>query len=420
MRPVLSSRLVTVLVALQVALHLATIAVTPYELHRDELLYLAMGDHLQLWRMDFPPFIALLGNVARFLLGDTLVAVRVFPALASGAIVLLAAIIARDLGGGRWAQTIAGVAVIGSPLFMRSGALFQPVVFDQLWWTIALWALVRLGEGEEDRWWLVLGGAMGMGLLTKFSILFLALPTAVAILATPLRRALRGRWPWVAVATALVVGLPSLVGQLRLGFPVRDQLGDLASTQLARVTMPGFFAEQLMFNAGASMVAIVGVVALVADRRFRAAMPATLAALRAVLLLAGMHGKPYYAGPIYPLLFAAGGAWLEALPSRRWAGAVRAVVVVTMAVIGAVLLPLGLPILAPPRMERYARATIGTEATRTNVGEVERIPQDYADMLNWKEQAQTVAGVYHALPAEERLDAVILGGNYGEAGALDF
>lgn len=419
-RPPLARGLIGALAVLQLALHLGAVAITPYELHRDELLYMAMGDHLRFWRMDFPPFIAVVANVARFLFGDTLFAVRVFPAIAAAVIVWLAALIARDFGG-RWrAQGLAALAVIASPLFMRVGALFQPVVFDQLWWTLALWALVRIGRGDGDRWWTVLGIAFGFGLLTKFSILFIGLATFVAIVVTPLRRTLLTSRPWLAGVIALVIGSASIVGQLRLGFPVRGQFSDLAAQQLAHVTIGGFFAEQLMMNAAASLLALAGVWALLADRRFRFARTAGIAAVGALLLLAVMHGKAYYAGPIYPLLFAAGAVWLDALPAPRALYPLQIALAALMIVTTIALLPLGLPILAPPLMERYVAATIGSTATTTNVGDVERIPQDFADMLNWRQQAEAVARAYHALPDDERRDAVLVGGNYGEAGAIDF
>lgn len=170
-------------VTLKLALHLVAVAVTPYSVHRDELLYLAMGKYLRFFAMDFPPFIAAAANTARFLFGDTLFAIRILPALAGAVLLLLCAFIVRELGGRRGAYTLALLAMLSAPLFLRSPALFQPVVFDQLWWTLAFLALLRIGRRGSRADWCLLGLAGGLGLLTKFSIGFVAAGLAVALVA---------------------------------------------------------------------------------------------------------------------------------------------------------------------------------------------------------------------------------------------
>jgi hypothetical protein len=134
----------------------------------------------------------------------------------------------------------------------------------------------------------------------------------------------------------------------------------------------------------------------------------------ACLILLVLHGKPYYAGPVYPTLVGAGAVVLERKPGLAW---VAALLILGY---GAVLLPLGVPILPPSQMADYVNATGLTRALRTNTGTVERLPQDYADMLGWEEQVKAMAGVYHSLREDERAQAVIVAGNYGEAGAIDF
>ena len=140
-----------------------------------------MGRHLRLWHMDFPPAIALLAEGVRAALGDSLLAIRLVPALAGTGVLVLAALIARELGGGRWAQGLAALGVLASPLFLRSANLFQPVVLDQLAWTVALYALIRLCQATAPRWWGLLGLALGLGLLTKFSAAFIGLALLLAL-----------------------------------------------------------------------------------------------------------------------------------------------------------------------------------------------------------------------------------------------
>jgi hypothetical protein len=327
-------------------------------------------------------------------------------------LLIAAALFARELGGGRRAQILAAIAVLASPLFLRSANLFQPVVLDQAAWTAALFAVARLSWQRDARWWIALGVTLGVGLLVKFSIAFIGIGVVLAVLLTPLRTSLLTPWPWVALGLALLIGSPSLVGQLELSFPVMQQMHDLREEQLERVTPAAFLLGQLRLGPG-TLLAAAGLVALLVAKqfsRYRALGWSCLGALAVLLLL---QGKPYYLGPVYPALFGAGAVLVER--SRlRWAAGVA------ILAFGAVLLPVGVPVLPPERMSEYAQAVGLTEALRTNTGELERLPQDYADMLGWEAQVEAVARVYHALPQADRRQAVLIAGNYGEAGAIDF
>ncbi len=408
------------LVAVKLALHFATNALGPYEFHRDEFLYMAMGEHLQLFRMDFPPFIAMLSQFARGLLGDSLFAVRFFPALFGAGLMVLAVLIAREFGGGRFAQGLAALCVLCNPLFMRSGTLFQPVVLDQFWWTLGLYALMRWSKAPEPRWWMLFGAACGLGLLSKYSIMVFGLAVLLALAVTPARRALKTPWLWLAGAIAFLIGAPSIIGQIRLGFPIFDQMGDLRGAQLARVTPLEFLIRHVMWGPTTGIVSFVGLAALITSKRFRPFGLVGWSCLWALILLVVLRGKPYYAGPVHPTLFAAGAVVLERLLIPRWGAVLRWGAVTAVAAYGLLILPLGFPVLPPPRMEAYVTA-LGIERTRTtNIGQVERLPQDYADMLGWEQFVDSVAGVFHGLPPDEREQAVIFTSNYGEAGAIDF
>lgn len=407
------------LVVVKFLLHLVTIFVSPYGIHRDELLYLAMGQHLDFWGMDAPPGIAVVAGLVQFLFGDTLFGVRIVPALMGTLLVLLAALIAREFGGGKFAQGLAALAVLANPLFLRAGTLFQPVVLDQVWWTLALLALVWIARRGSPRAWLVFGVACGLGLLTKFSLFFFGAATLVGLLLSPQRRALRTPWPWAAALVALVIGSASLVGQVRLGFPVFGQMEALQMAQLDRITPMEFLVGNLLFGPG-TLLGLVGMGALLGAPRFRAFRVVGWTTLAAFVLLLAMQGKAYYFGPAYPALFAAGAVWFEGRSGGWHPRLVRGTAVAVLFGFALVILPLGVPILGPEPLAWHVRTFGLTEALRTNEGEIGRLPQDYADMLGWEEQVAAVAGVYDALPPAQREAAVMMAANYGEAGALDF
>ena len=412
------SRVALAIVTAKALAHLVAALVTPYEFHRDELLYFSMGTHLRPFGMDFPPGIALLSEGLRATVGVSVLAYRLVPGLLSTGVALVAVGIARELGGRRKAQALVALAVLFNPLFLRTGSLFMPVVLDQLAWLAGFLALARLARSGDPRWWLAVGAASGFGLLSKFSILFFGVAVLAGLLASDRRRDLLGPWPWVALAIALAIGSPSWVGQLRLGFPVIDQMAGLREGQLNRITL----AEQAIGQAiwgPQILLAAAGLAALLASRRLRAWRLLGWTALAALALFVAMKGKPYYSGPVHPLLYAAGGVWLETIRRRPVRRGLALGLAGAIAAWGLFVLPFGLPVVPPAPMARYAAWT-GIEAgTRTNRGEVLELPQDYADMLGWEEKAAAVASVVAALPPEERATAVLYGRNYGQAGALD-
>ena len=417
--PRLALGLVIGFAAVKLLAHFLTVAVTPYGIHRDEFLYLSMGEHLRLWRMDFPPAIALLAKAARGLFGDTLFAIRFFPAVAGTCVLVLAGVIARELGGARFAQGLAMFTILLGALFLRSASLFHPVVLDQLCWTLGFLALVKIAQGSRGRWWFVLGVAGGLGLLTKFSIGFFGLAALAALLFTPHRRALATPWPYLAVMVALLVGSPSIIGQVRLDYPVAFNMLDLHNQQLRRITVSEFFLGQLLILGPAILLAGPGLIYLLVNRSMRPYRVVGLTCLIVFMMLLVLHGKSYYVGPIYPTLIAAGAVALGRLPGRvRQAASV--LVIVLVAAWGAIGLAFGLPVVPPAQMARYAAAVGLKAATATNRGTALPLPQDYADMLGWEDQVCAVAQVYQSLPADKRAQAVLIASNYGQAGALEF
>ncbi|MEO5826983.1 MAG: glycosyltransferase family 39 protein [Gemmatimonadales bacterium] len=401
------------------ALHVIVNMITPYGIHRDEFLYAAMGRHLSVLRMDFPPLIAILSEGQRALFGDTIWGLRMVPAVSHGALVLLTARIAAELGGKHRAQWLAALTVIFTPLVMRTGSLFQPVILDQVAWTVGFLALVMVARDNHPRWWVMLGFAGGFGLLAKFSIAFFAVGAAVGIIVSPRRVALLTPWPWIAALIALVIGSPSIVGQVALDWPVRIQMQDLQASQLAVVTPAAFLTEQLLYGPIAWLGVVgLGALFLYRDLRWASIVGITTAAITALLLI--LHGKAYYLGPIWPALAAAGAVWLCDVTRARFRAIVPVCTVLTVFLGVAIGVPMGLPILPKEQMAAYAARLGISAAVTTNLGEVAELPQDFADMLGWEEFVRGVAEVWNGLPESERATAVLAGGNYGRAGAIDW
>ncbi|MGV3709243.1 MAG: ArnT family glycosyltransferase [Gemmatimonas sp.] len=411
-------------------MHIVTNIITPYGFHRDEFLYLAMGDHLQLWRMDFPPFIAIVAKISKGLFGASLPGIRLAPAFAHAGVVLAAMYATWVFGGRRSAQMLTGLGIALCPYFLRAGAMLQPVVFDQLWWTLALLAIsIRIQDGHPKHW-IGTGIFLGLAALTKFSVAFIAAGFLVALLVTTLRNDLKSPWPWTGAIIATVIGHPSITGQILLGWPIRGQFADLEAEQLSHVSRLSFITEQFaagpvlilavwgivwLFRSGRGEPAIGAPSALRPDYRPVAVIPAS-----AFVILLVMRGKSYYIAPIYPILTAAGAAALDAFSARispKRPSKVLAVAAAAVALYGMVTLPFGLPVLAPQEMLGVSRV-LG-QANKTNTGESIALPQDYADMLGWQRLVDVTARAWNSLPPADTADAVLIGTNYGRAGALD-
>jgi 4-amino-4-deoxy-L-arabinose transferase-like glycosyltransferase len=415
------------LALLAVVLHVAVNLLTPFGIHRDELLYLSMGTHLSWWRMDFPPFIAGVANVSRALFGDALWSIRLFPAITSGLLVFTAGLAAWRFtmataateSAATRATILAAVAVLTGSVFLRAGILFQPVVFDQLWWTLALLAIAERQRSGNIRWWMAVGIALGLGLLTKHSIMFIGVGLVAGMLLTSVRRDLITPWPWVALGIALLIGLPSLVGQYQLDWPILWQMRDLQASQLEARHRLAFLIEQpMLVGPLAFVLAMIGLMWLLVSRAARQWQIVGIACVVSWLVLVVQHGKAYYGAPVYPVLFAAGGAALMQLAPRvqRWSTYSGVLLMVAFGVLSA---PLALPLLSPVATAAYAARLGVSGATRTNTGEQLPLPQDFADMIGWPHQAQAVSNEFQQFTEADRALTVLVASNYGRAGALD-
>lgn len=382
---------------------IATVASSgAYGFHRDELYYLACARHLALGYVDFPPVTPLLAWIDTAVLGTSLVGLRLIPALSGVAIILLTGRITRELGGPPFVQFLAALATLMAPMVLGANTVFETVTFDQLAWLILLFLMVRLLTAESPRLWPAIGLAIGVGLMTKYTILALVLGLGCGILLTPQRAWLRTRGPWLAALIALAVLAPNLVWQIQHGWPSLSYLHTHHANIAQDTSHLAFFAEQIAYTGPLALpLALLGLYSLFARRRYRVLGWACII-VELSLALAG--GKSYYAGPIYPLLFAAGSVQLVHAVSGRRAIWMRSGATCAILLGGLVLLPLSLPVLSANAMVRSG---------------IWKVRTDYADEVGWPELVAAVARVYDQVPVPERASTAIFTGNYGEAGAID-
>src|ERR687894_1073128 len=193
-----------------------------YGYFRDEFYYMAAGERLDLGYLEFPSLVALVTTFTRLLLGDSPVALRLFPALAGALVVVLAGLMARELGGGRFAQGLAALATLVAPSFLIMGTFISMDAFDQLFWVSGAYVLILILKRDRPKLWLLFGLIAGLGVLTKITMLYFGFTVFVALLLTSSRKHLLTLWPWLGGAIALVFLLPYVIWQITHGWPTLE------------------------------------------------------------------------------------------------------------------------------------------------------------------------------------------------------
>jgi len=406
------------LALLAAGVHLLANASGGYGWFRDELYYVACSNRLAAGYVDQPPLSILLLAGARWLLGGTLFAVRSVPAVLAGLSTALVCLIARRMGGGRAAMAIGSLAFLAAPQILAFDGYYSMNSLDILFWLLAAHALLRVVERPGRGAWVWLGLVVGLGALGKISILWLAAGIVAATVLTPLRRELGTPGPYLAALVALLAFSPFLVWNAMHGFPHLEFMRNASAQKYASLTRSRFLLDQFVaMNPLTFLVSLPGLAWCLAGRegrRFRALGIAFLAVL--AILLANAHTKAEYMAAAYPALFACGGVAVErsARARRRLAPALA----VLLAVSGAALAPLALPVLPEETYVRYARALRVAPATAEGLRLAE-LPQFFADMHGWEELARDVSAAYLTIPEAQRRTTVAFVNNYGEAGALE-
>lgn len=415
----LSSGYVLIAAVALVRVLLYLVAAPHYGYFRDELYYLACGEHPAWGYMDQPPLIAWVAWLLEHSIGTSLYALRLLPMLAGVGTIVLTGLLARKLGGGPWAMFLASLAVLVAPINLALTHLFTMNAFDPLLWIAIAWLLVDLVQTGREKIWLWVGVLVGITLLNKYGVLFFVVGLLAGVLFSPIRKSLVRPWFWAGCVIATIIALPNFLWQLHWNFPfvqlvhsVREHGRDVMVPPL-----PYLAQQAQMLGFVSSLLVVLGVWFLVTRRGRRYVVLAWgFASVLGLMLL--LRGKFYYVAPVYPVIFAPGSVFFEQITSKARLQWTRPIYAFVMFAIGAVLAPTTIPILSIPSYIAYTRK-LGIEQQKFEHGAQGRLPQIYADMVGWEDRVKIVANYYHSLsPAEQRITA-IGASNYGDAGAVD-
>ncbi|MGB7846600.1 MAG: glycosyltransferase family 39 protein [Candidatus Acidiferrum sp.] len=400
---------ILVLLALFVIfLHLLTNG--QYGFHRDELLSMDNAGHLAWGYVVYPPLTPFLGRVELELFGTSLRGFRFFAAMSQGLVLLLTGLAAGELGGKRDAQLVAALAAgIAGPSLV-SGWFLSYTSFDYLCWVLVAYSVVRLLKSDDPRWWVAIGAAIGLGMMAKYAMAFMALGVVGGVLLTPARRYLRSPWLWCGAGVATLVTLPNIVWQIQHHFVTFEFLKTIHTRDIRWGWTDYFLLNQFWKSANPVTVPLwcAGLWYLFAvpdGKRYRLLGWMYVIPL---LTLFVARGRDYYLAPAYPMLLAAGAVWGEqwlCTLSTRAALAVRRTTWRALAVVGLATAAVTVPV-APLNSAWWHVA-------------------DYANGGNfnmqtgWPELVETVARIRDSLPTQQQARVGILAGDDGSAGAVN-
>ncbi len=373
-----------------------------YGFHRDELQFLDDARHLQWGFVAYPPLTAFCGRIAIALFGISPQVFRLPAAFVNAMSLVLAGLIARELGARKPAQVIALFATL--PVALAFSSVLQYNTFDLFSWLLLVFFIARLLRTGDERYWIGAGAGIGIGVLSKYSIVFPVLSLLVAVLLLPSQRChLRSRWFWYGALTAVGIAAPNLVWLAHHQFITLRMEHFIHLRDVRHGRAVGYYTDQLKFTLFGLPLAVAGLIFLVRSTRFRLLSAFYIGPF---LLFAFAKGRGYYLLPAYPVLYAAGAVALErvlASQTRVLRHIVRFAVLTAMLVDAAGVAWAYLPI--------WASGSAGWNWQMKN-------NYDMADEIGWPELVAQVAAVRDTLSPVDRSRLAILANNYGEAGAL--
>ncbi len=390
-----------------------------YEPHRDELLYLAEGRHMAWGFMEVPPLLSVFAWLVH-ICGGSMFWIKFWPSLIGALTFIITGKTILSLGGKSFALLL-GFLPFVTGVYLRVHFLFQPNFLEIFFWTMIAWSMVRFIQTKQPAWLYIFGISIGLGMLSKYSVIFFLASILAGLLLTRQRKIFLNKHFYLAALLAFTIFLPNLIWQYTHHFPVVFHMNKLKETQLQYVSPIGFLADQLLMNLPCVFTWIAGLCWVIFSRKAAEYRFIGFAYITVIILFLLGHGKNYYALGAYPILFAFGAYCIEQLTALRFV-AVRYALVVVAIVAGYFFIPLALPIFEPARLAALYEKRHMDKSGLLKWEDLQNhpLPQDFSDMLGWEEMTKKMAAAYQTLSAEEKKQALLFCDNYGQAGAVNY
>lgn len=389
-----------------------------FEPHRDEFLYLEHAKHPDWGYLEVPPLLSLFALITNFF-GAGLFWIKIWPSVFGGLTFLLAGKIVLLLGGRKFALLLTFLPfVLGG--YLRLFFLFQANFLDVFFWTAMAFCFIHYIFSGQNKWLYGFGVCAGLGLMSKYSAAFFIVSLLAGLLLTGSRKVYLNKHLYFSGLIAFLIFMPNLLWQYQHNFPVIHHMAELREQQLQYINPADFIAGQIMMNFPCVFIWIAGLAAPFVSRELWKYRVFTWAWLSVIALLLFFNGKDYYALGAYPVLFAIGALWLESATRLRFRWVRYALLTFSIA-LGLYALPVVMPVAKPEVLAAYYKMSglSGPEGFKWEDQKYHPLPQDFADMIGWKEMSRKAAAVYRSLPAEQRKETMIYCRAYATAGALN-
>lgn len=387
-----------------------------YELQRDEFLHLDQAHHLAFGYLSVPPVTSWISSII-FFLGNTVFWIKFFPALFGVLTIVVVWKAIQELNGNLMALILGATGVLFSVL-LRLNLLYQPNSLDVLCWTTFYFVLIKYFHTKKPYWLFIAAIVFAIGFLNKYNIIFLLIGLFPALLMTEQRKIFTQKQLYVSSLLVLLLIFPNLLWQYNNGFPVFHHLKELTDTQLVNVNRWDFFKGQLLFFMGSIFVIISGLYALLFHSSFKPYKFFFWTMVFTLFVFAYFKAKDYYAIGLYPIYLSFGSVFLADILKSGWKKKLLPVAIGVPVLVFIPMYKVVFPNKSPEYIVKHAEAYQNLGLLRWEDGKTHSLPQDFADMLGWKELAYKVDEIYSSLPDSTK--TLVLCDNYGQAGAINY
>jgi hypothetical protein len=389
-----------------------------YELHRDEFLHLDQANHPAFGFISVPPFTAMISGVI-YLLGGGVFWIKFFPAFFGTLTIAFSWLIVEAIGGRLPAKILVSGALLFS-VIARINMLFQPNSFDILAWTMTFYLIVKFIQTAKPVWLWILAITIAAGMYNKYNLVFLIVGLTAGLFMTPQRKIFLNRNTWKAALIVLILLLPNVIWQITHQFPVLEHMKALKASQLINNTAAGFLKDQVLFFAGSLFLIVAGLTGFAFYKPFRQYRFVGISFIFILVLFTLLKAKGYYAIGLYPVILAFGSVYIESILNGKWKPVVISLLFAGNLFVFISTVHVVYPVYIPSRIIQHSPDFEKYGMLRWEDGINHALPQDFADMLGWKEMASKTLVAYHLIPASELINTLVFCDNYGQAGALNY
>jgi hypothetical protein len=387
-----------------------------YDLQRDEYLYLDQANHLAWGYASVPPVTSWISTIILHL-GNSFFWIRFFPALFGVLTIVIVWKAIEELKGNLFAMILGSTCMLFS-CFLRLNQLYQPNSLDVLTWTLFFFIIIKYFKTEKPKW-LYLGSILfSVGFLNKYNILFLVMGLFPAVLISTQRRIFINRHLWFSLLLGLLLIAPNLFWQYDNHFPVIHHMKVLTDTQLVNVNRWDFLRDQVLYFIGSFLVIVSALYALLFYPPFSIYRSFLWTMIFTLVIFIYLRAKSYYAIGIYPIYISFGSVFLGEILKTGWKKYLRWAFITIPVIFYVLFFNLAFALKSPEYIIANGKGYKKLGLLRWEDGKDHILPQDFSDMLGWKELADKVDSIFSQFPTTEQ--TLILCDNYGQAGAINY